>query len=116
MHELRGFFCAKMMRVDFILFLCTSLYVSTTIVIGLEPFSAPDVNKDKTAIMSSCYFSKTTQSTSGICGYRGEACSIAVYTNQTDPRLHKKVDCTCWDEVFSILDKTRQLIRGKYIL
>ena len=48
-----------------------------------------------------------------ICGFKGEACSIAAYFNQTEAQLQKTVNCDCWD-VF--VDTDQAIIPGKVFL
>ena len=85
----------------------------------LEKFSTLNVQPDSDVKTYECFFTKSvgeSESVVGICGHVGRSCSIAVYRNQTEANIHRDTDCSCYRDVFPMVDQSESNTPGNLTL
>ena len=83
---------------------------------SIQSFSLQKTNNDAESQIDICYFTRKTQASHeilAICGYKGEACSIAVYKNKSEAHIQRTIKCECLEQVFPYVDIAYQHIPGK---
>ena len=98
----------------------TFLHVITNFVLGLERFLPLQINFDAyvDTQIAACHFTRKPEPTPEfvvICGFRGEACSIAVQKNQSKAPVQKDVKCDCLEQVFPGVDRAYHSVPGKFL-
>ena len=104
------------MDIQHLLVIWTFLCPVSNFVRGLQIFSPPNIKNYADAQLVLCQVSKRTEPTPellAICGLKGEACSIAVYQNQSEAHVQKDVKCDCLEQVFPDVDIAYHNIPGK---
>ena len=85
---------------------------------AIQSFSLQKNNNDVGSLIDICHFIRRTQASHeilAICGYKGEACSIAVYKNHSEAHIQRDVKCDCLEQVFPYIDIAYQHISGKLL-
>ena len=96
----------------------TFLSSLSSLVFAFHTILPSSLETDTDAQIALCQFTKAvkpTLVTDAICGYKGEACSIAVYKHQSEAHVQKDVECDCLEQVFPKIDGVYQNIAGKLL-
>ena len=97
---------------------CLLFWASLCGASAIQSFSLQKNNNDVGSLIDICHFTRRTQASHeilAICGYKGEACSIAVYKNQSEAHIQRAMKCECLEQVFPYIDIAYQHIPGKLL-